>query len=146
MTQLPFFVEWVGWASGENQLTAFHNHIYNLFRTWSYRWPSSYSSLQKYFQVALSMSAPGHALHNTDDKFHIRNGREGPAAALSERRSWQPNPCCCCSTPGSLCALLVPFSPDTHSRGVWMVLLPLCIPVGRPYSTCHRFGFSHSFL
>lgn len=38
------------------------------------------------------------------------------------------------------------FSRQEKPRGLDGFASSMCIPVGRPYSTCHRFGFSHSFL
>lgn len=38
------------------------------------------------------------------------------------------------------------FSRQEEPRGLDGFASSVRIPVGRPYSTCHRFGFSHSFL
>lgn len=38
------------------------------------------------------------------------------------------------------------FSRHAKPRGLDGFVSSMCIPVGRSCSTCHRFGFSHSFL
>lgn len=38
------------------------------------------------------------------------------------------------------------FLQTSRAEGLDGFASSMCIPVGRPYSTCHRFSFSHSFL